>query len=125
VLSGLTTIFDGNLRTSFFILTFPVFLGSWILFRARKHLEADTQRIFEAILTAMAEQQAREEAAAVKAAAEAGDDGDGGPVTGGGDPDPPAPSANGHAAGPASESPAEPSANGHAAAREPEGDRRS
>jgi MFS family permease len=62
VISLLAATFDGNLRTSFFVLTFPVFFGAWILFRAREHLEADTQKIFAAILTATAEQQAREEA---------------------------------------------------------------
>jgi MFS family permease len=98
VLSALTATFDGNLRTSFFILTFPVFLGSWILFRARRHLEADTQKIFEAILTAMAEQQARE-AAAAEAAGAAPTDGTGG--------EPPEPGAS----------------NGHAGTREPEVDR--
>jgi MFS family permease len=63
VLSLLTRAFDGNLRTSFFVLSFPVFVGAWVLYRARAHLEADTQRIFQAILDAMAEQQEREEAA--------------------------------------------------------------
>jgi MFS family permease len=62
VISLLARTFDGNLRTSFFILTFPVFFGAWVLWRAREHLEADTQKIFAAILTATAEQQAREEA---------------------------------------------------------------
>jgi MFS family permease len=62
VLSALAEIFDGNLRTSFFILCFPVFFGAFILFRAREHLEADTQKIFATILAAMAEQQAREQA---------------------------------------------------------------
>jgi MFS family permease len=60
IISLLASTFDGNLRTSFFILTFPVFFGAWILYRAREHLEADTQKIFAAILSATAEQQARE-----------------------------------------------------------------
>jgi MFS family permease len=71
VVSMLNRSFDGNLRTSFFVLTFPVFFGAWILYRARGHLAADTQRIFQAILAAMAEQQAEEERQREAAAAAA------------------------------------------------------
>ena len=60
VVSGLSQIFDDNLRTAFLIVTPPVYLGAFILLRARDHLEKDTQKIFEAITTAMMEQQAKE-----------------------------------------------------------------
>jgi MFS family permease len=99
VLSLLAANLDGNLRTSFFIMSFPTFFGAWVLYRARGHLEADTQKIFAAVLTAMAEQQARDEAAAAEAAGATSpgrdDDGGGagGPDRGG--PDPGVPPTNG------------------------------
>ena len=49
-----------NLRTAFLIITPPVYVGAWILLRAREHLEADAMKIFEAVLTAMQEQQERD-----------------------------------------------------------------
>jgi MFS family permease len=61
ILSVVSAMFDENLRTAFIVVSFPVFLGAWILYRARDHLEEDTQKIFQAILNAMAEQQARDE----------------------------------------------------------------
>ncbi len=61
VVSALSQIFDNNLRTAFLIVTPPVYLGAFILLRARDHLEKDTAKIFEAILTAMQEQKEREE----------------------------------------------------------------
>ncbi|MBA3654387.1 MAG: MFS transporter [Actinobacteria bacterium] len=60
IVSALSQIFDNNLRTAFLIVTPPVYLGAFILLRARDHLEADTAKIFEAILTAMQEQKDRE-----------------------------------------------------------------
>jgi MFS family permease len=68
ILSVISAMFDENLRTAFIIVSFPVFLGAWILYRARNHLEEDTQRIFQAILKAMAEQQEREERERAEAA---------------------------------------------------------
>jgi MFS family permease len=61
VVSFLSNAYDDNLRTAFIIVSFPVFLGAALLFSARKHLEEDTAKIFEAVLTAMQEQQQREE----------------------------------------------------------------
>jgi MFS family permease len=61
VVSFLSNAYDDNLRTAFLIVSVPVFLGAGLLFSARRHLEADTARIFEAVLTAMQEQQQREE----------------------------------------------------------------
>ncbi|HZN13824.1 MAG TPA: MFS transporter [Acidimicrobiales bacterium] len=60
IVSALSQIFDDNLRTAFLIVTPPVYLGAFILLKARDHLEADTAKIFEAIMTAMQEQQERE-----------------------------------------------------------------
>jgi MFS family permease len=68
IVSGLSQIFGDNLRTAFLIVTPPVYLGSFILLRARDHLEADTAKIFEAIMLAMQEQQAREAANAASVA---------------------------------------------------------
>jgi MFS-type transporter involved in bile tolerance (Atg22 family) len=50
----------GDLRTSFLVCSPPIFAGAWVLLRAREHLDEDAARIFQAILTAMQEQQARE-----------------------------------------------------------------
>jgi MFS family permease len=60
IVSGLSQIFDDNLRTAFLIVTPPVYLGAFILLRARDHLESDTAKIFEAVLKAMQEQQERD-----------------------------------------------------------------
>ena len=49
--------FGDNYRVAFLILSPPVFVGAWILLRAREHLDADAAKIFEAIVTAMQEQQ--------------------------------------------------------------------
>jgi MFS family permease len=81
ILSLVSAAFDENLRTAFIIVSFPVFLGAWILYRARDHLEQDTQRIFEAVLRAMQEQQEREERERAPATA----------ATGAADPDPTTP----------------------------------
>jgi hypothetical protein len=34
-----------------------VYVGAWVLLRARDHLEADAMKIFQAVVTAMQEQQ--------------------------------------------------------------------
>ena len=57
VVFGLSGVFSDNLRTAFLIITPPVFLGGLILLKARDHMDADAAKIFEAILTAMQEQQ--------------------------------------------------------------------
>jgi len=60
-----------DLRTALLIVTPPVYLGAWALFRARDHLDADAAKIFEAVMAAvMAEQAAA--AAEADAAATAG-----------------------------------------------------
>jgi MFS family permease len=60
VLFGLSGIFDDNMRTAFLLVSPPMFVGAFILLRARDHLDADAAKIFEAILKAMQEQQERE-----------------------------------------------------------------
>ena len=51
-----------NLRAALLIVTPPVYLGAYALFKARDHLDADAAKIFEAVLKAMQEQQERDEA---------------------------------------------------------------
>jgi MFS family permease len=58
--SALSTAFDDNLRTAFLLVTPLVYLGALVLLRARDHLEADAMKIFEAVVRAMQEQQARD-----------------------------------------------------------------
>lgn len=57
VVSVLSEAFDGNLRTAFLIVSLPVFVGAAILFSARKYLEADTAKIFAAVLAAIEEEK--------------------------------------------------------------------
>ena len=68
IVFGLSGIFDDNLRTAFLLCSPPIFIGGLILLRARDHFEADAQKIFLAIVTAMQEQQEREEAKRVASA---------------------------------------------------------
>jgi sugar phosphate permease len=57
-----------NLRTALLIVTPPVYLGAYALFRARDHLDADAAKIFEAVMVAIQAEQAE---AAADAAADA------------------------------------------------------
>lgn len=61
VVAALSATFDENLRVAFLIVTPFTFLGAIILFRARKFLDEDMQKIFMAVLRAMQEQQERDE----------------------------------------------------------------
>jgi MFS family permease len=83
--------FSDNYRVAFLILSPPVFIGALILFKARDHLDADAAKIFEAIVTALQEQQRLE---AERAAANA----DAPPANGG---EPPAANADAVRSGPA------------------------
>ena len=60
VVFGLSNAFGNDLRTALLLVSPPVFLGGVVLLRARDHLDADAAKIFQAILTAMQEQQERE-----------------------------------------------------------------
>ena len=50
----------GDLRLAFLLVSPPVFVGALVLLRARDHLDADAARIFQAILTAMQEQEGQQ-----------------------------------------------------------------
>jgi len=50
----------GDLRIALLACSPPIFAGALVLLRARDHLDEDAARIFQAIVTAMQEQQARE-----------------------------------------------------------------
>ena len=49
-----------NLRAALWIVTPPVYLGAYALFRARDHLDADAAKIFEAVIAAIQAEQAEE-----------------------------------------------------------------
>ena len=49
-----------NLRYALILVTPPVYLGAWVLFRARDHLEADAAKIFEAVIAAVQAEQAEQ-----------------------------------------------------------------
>jgi MFS family permease len=52
-----------NLRVAFLIVSPPVYIGAYILFLARDHLDADAMKIFEAVVRAMQQDQERKDAA--------------------------------------------------------------
>jgi MFS family permease len=54
-----------NLRIAFLVVSPPVYIGAYILLRARNHLDADAMKIFEAVVRAMQLDQERAEARAV------------------------------------------------------------
>ncbi len=61
IVGALSAAFDENLRTAFLIVTPFSFLGAAILFRARKFLDDDMQKIMMAVLTALQEERDRRE----------------------------------------------------------------
>ena len=63
IVFALSDFFDDNLRTAFLCVSPPIFIGGFVLLKARDHLDADAAKIFEAILKAMQEQQERDTAA--------------------------------------------------------------
>jgi MFS family permease len=52
-----------NLRVAFLIVSPPVYIGATVLYAARKHLDADAMKIFQAVVRAMEQEQARKEIA--------------------------------------------------------------
>lgn len=48
-----------NLRIAFLLVSPPVFLGAYVLYRARDHLDADAAKIFEAVVRAIEQDQER------------------------------------------------------------------
>jgi len=59
VVAAISSAFDENLRVAFLLVSPLSFLGAAILFRARKFLDEDMQKIMMAVLTALQEEQAR------------------------------------------------------------------
>lgn len=71
IVAALSSAFDENLRVAFLLVSPLSFLGAAILFRARKFLDEDMQKIMMAVLVAMQEEQERKAAEAEKAASPA------------------------------------------------------
>jgi MFS family permease len=86
VTSAIASQFGNNYRTAFLIILPIAYLGAGCLLLARTHIERDAAKVFEAVVTALAAQQAEEAAEAVERAAQVppaqegaaagGDDGD-------------------------------------------------
>jgi len=72
VTSIVATAFNNNFRTAFLILMPIAFPGAACLLLARSHIEKDAAKVFEAVVMAMAAQQADEAAYAAEAAAKSG-----------------------------------------------------
>jgi MFS family permease len=71
IVALLSSAFDENLRVAFLLVSPLSFLGAAILFRARKFLDEDMQKIMMAVLTAMQEENERKAAEAAAAASPA------------------------------------------------------
>ena len=71
VVAGLSSMFDENLRVAFLLVSPLSFIGAAILFRARKFLDEDMNKIMMAVLTAMQEERDRLAAESSEAAAPA------------------------------------------------------
>jgi MFS family permease len=59
-----------NLRVAFLIVSPPVYIGAWILYLARSHLDEDAMKIFQAVVRAMEQERARDEEMTVESAAD-------------------------------------------------------
>jgi MFS family permease len=57
IVGALADVF--NLRVAFLLVSPPVFLGAYVLYRARDHLDADAAKIFEAVVRAMQQDEDR------------------------------------------------------------------
>jgi MFS family permease len=60
IVSGISNSFDNNLRVAFLAVSPFMFLGAAVLFRARKFLDDDMQKIMMAVLTALQEERDRQ-----------------------------------------------------------------
>jgi len=56
VVGAISTALHNNLRLALIIVLPPVYIGAWMLFRARKHIVKDTEKIFMAIIEAYQKQ---------------------------------------------------------------------
>lgn len=59
IVGALSSAFDENLRVAFLLVTPFSFVGAAILYRARRFLDEDMQKIMMAVLTALQEEQQR------------------------------------------------------------------
>lgn len=48
-----------GLRAAFLVVSLPVYLGAWVLYQARTHLDEDAMKIFEAVVRALQQEQER------------------------------------------------------------------
>jgi MFS family permease len=62
VTAAVASQFDNNYRTAFLIVMPIAFIGAAFLLLARRHIEADSAKVFEAVVLAMAANQAEEAA---------------------------------------------------------------
>jgi hypothetical protein len=69
--------FDNDYRTAFLIVMPIAFVGAACLLLARRHIEKDTAKVFEAVVLAMAANQAEEAAYAAADAAPRQDEAEG------------------------------------------------
>jgi MFS family permease len=74
VTAAVAAQFDNDYRTAFLIVMPIAFVGAACLLLARRHIEKDTAKVFEAVVTAMAANQAEEAAYAAAEAATHQDD---------------------------------------------------
>lgn len=63
IVFSIADVFGDNLRTALLVVSPPVFLGGLIFLKARNHMDEDAAKIFSAILSALQEQQAKEQQA--------------------------------------------------------------
>jgi MFS family permease len=73
VVSAISSAYDENLRVAFLAVTPLTFIGAAVLFRARRYLDEDMQKIMLAVLTAIQEDQERQAQRTAEAAPEAAD----------------------------------------------------
>lgn len=59
---------DGGLRLALWVILPPVFMGSYVLYRARDHMDRDAAKILEAVALAIQKQKEEEAALAAEAA---------------------------------------------------------
>jgi hypothetical protein len=70
IVGALSAGFDENLRTAFLLVTPVSFIGAAVLFRARKFLDEDMNKIMMAVLQALQDEQVRAQELAEEHAAE-------------------------------------------------------
>jgi MFS family permease len=73
VVSAISSAYDENLRIAFLAVSPLSFIGAAVLFRARRYLDDDMQKIMLAVLTALQEEQRRQEDEVTASRAEADD----------------------------------------------------